>query len=326
MLLIFCDLICSYTIDSMFENGTYVVAYNITVASAYTINVTINDEPIYNPVALITLHPAPIFADKCYVYGDMSDPGVAGALRTFYIQLTDVYFNNITNITDPISAVDVQVANSPVPFTITPVYYGDGRYACSYNATAMGTYDFVVLVGGQNISNGTFSFFLDPSAPYPAYCIAEGQALTQAAAGANASFAIYLFDSFNNSILTDVLAPTVLMDTTVMQFYHFIFCPLIYFLQPLTAVFTGGYYTVYYNVTTTGNYVIYVTIGSVPISTPPSTLVVSPAPLAVFNCLISGAGLSGTRTVFFFIMCLQLFSWNSGSRGGLRCSTERRLW
>jgi hypothetical protein len=289
------DLLYSSAVNvtPIFESGAYQVSYNITLASDYQVSLTVSGDPILNPITNLTLAPAAINPPTCVATGDLGTDAVAGTLRVFQVQLRDVYSNNIVNVDPSAAIVAAQFTNPSLAVPITITYTEAGVYSCSYNATVTGSYTLDILVLGAAIANGNTPVQVVAAPAYPPYCMAQGESLTVATAGALVSFSIYLYDVFNNSIPPTILAPVVSVTTPTEQ------------TVDVTPDETQGIYTATYNITQSATYTVDITIGGVQIGTPPASLVINPAPLYVPNCIASGSTLIGTAGTQGAITLLQ---------------------
>lgn len=290
------DLLSPYAVNitPVFESGAYQVYYNITLASDYQVSLLVSGDDILNSFTNFTLYPAAINPPTCVATGDLETNAVAGVLRVFQVQLRDVYSNDIVNVTSPTGILSAQFTSpdhQPVPIDIS--YTDAGMYTCTYNATVTGSFTLEILVLGAGISNANIPVQVVPASPYPPYCMAQGQALTAATAGALVSFSIYLYDVFNNSIPPMVQAPVVSITTPTQQVVN------------VVPDQTLGVYTATYNITQSATYTVAITVGGVQIGTPQANLVINPAPLYVPNSVASGSTAIGTAGTQGSITILQ---------------------
>jgi hypothetical protein len=92
---------------------------------------------------------------------------VAGDSSSFFVQLRDLFGNNITqlpnNETDfQITFIDNSTGEAVLPSSIAVQYLQNGTYAISYNMTLSNQYVLVVAINGTAINQSPFDCIVVP--------------------------------------------------------------------------------------------------------------------------------------------------------------------
>jgi len=272
-----------------FDNGLYLVSYNITRAATFALSVTINDAPILNSEQTITLLPGDIYPQES-IATNVATEVIAGSLTRMQVQLRDVFGNDIVSVPDP-SGVVVGLFKKAATNTTVDVavqYSGPGQYNLTYNATTTGSYNLSILALNTPIKGGQYLVKVAPAAAYLPLCIVEGSGLATSVAGSLSSFNVYLFDAYNNTITEPAENETPIV--TIGE-------------QNIEVAFdtTLNAYVAKYTITLSATYAVKVVIQSSQITA--SSLVVSPASLAEANSLVNGTALysakAGANEIFY---------------------------
>ena len=81
----------------------YIVSYNVTLAGNFTLLVTVNNQSTSNNSHLLQVLPAAVYPETSVLYA-VNGSATAGVMQYAYLQLKDVFGNNISN-----SNVDVYI-------------------------------------------------------------------------------------------------------------------------------------------------------------------------------------------------------------------------
>lgn len=234
------------TIDYRGE-GLYKIGITGNISGNATISLSLGSTPIGQGQYSYLIYPASPYPNTSFPYGSGLDTEVAaGTVNSFWIQLCDVFGNNVTaNVSTPLFAVITPTFPGYPNQNVTITYDAEtGRHLATYNVTMVGSYTIGVMVNNMPPAHPTHMLQVVPAGLNPTTSLLYGIP-PNVTAGTLQQAWIQLRDSFLNNI-TEALTPPpnvtfhVLLGTLVV---NAVIIPL-----------SNGKYSVTYNATTSGVY------------------------------------------------------------------------
>jgi hypothetical protein len=108
--------------------GRHLASYNITLSGNYTINVAVDGTPTSDPTHPLEVVPAPLNSATSLAFG-MSPNVVAGTEQQAWVQLRDIFGNNVT---DDTANVTLSIVLDAIEVFGTKTYLGGGLYYFTY--------------------------------------------------------------------------------------------------------------------------------------------------------------------------------------------------
>ena len=192
-------------------DGSFSAAYRSTVSGTYHMNIDYGGEPISGSPFAVTINAGAVSAQQCTASGTGLTSAQAGNTATFYVNANDEYGNLNANAgsEDFATMFLYQLPDDSPTMTLPTVsaeinHVGGGKYLCSYNATASGTYLLQVQRDSQPVAitfgNSFFTLIVIPGLTNADKCIAEGLGLSGGTAGGTQNFGIVARDQYSNAI------------------------------------------------------------------------------------------------------------------------------
>lgn len=187
------------------------MSLNATLTGNATVTLTLGTTPLGDsPYTLSVIAAAPVPGNS-YSYGSGLDVQlVAGTVGEFWIQMRDVFLNNIT--ADINASVIATI--TALPPTTTPVqdavidYDSSGRLRATYQVTTSGNYSINVTVNEAPTSNSEHSLQVVPAAlNVPTSVMYPIQEMV-VVAGAEQLVLVQLKDQFGNNVTDDSASVT----------------------------------------------------------------------------------------------------------------------
>eukprot|EP00026_Physarum_polycephalum_P000697 Phypoly_transcript_00698.p1 GENE.Phypoly_transcript_00698~~Phypoly_transcript_00698.p1 ORF type:complete len:1364 (-),score=231.60 Phypoly_transcript_00698:121-3909(-) len=278
--------------------GLYVFQYNLTLATTYTLSIAVNTLDISNAQNNVAISPNVVYPPTCEGFGHgLAGQLIAGDNNVFFIQLRDVFYNNISmNGTENLQ---VLIENDLLKLNAT-TQFNAGLYEVLYNITLAAEYTMTITINDIPILNSVENITIEPAGIYPLQSIATNVE-PGVIAGANNQFQVQLRDVYANDI-KNVVTPAGLVTAT--------FVPLLNGSDVnIDTVYSGsGVYTLTYNATQAAQYTLSIFVNATAILGGGQYPVhVVPAAADPARCVATGhdladsvAGLNSTFYIYLF--------------------------
>eukprot|EP00698_Gefionella_okellyi_P019273 TRINITY_DN5888_c0_g1_i1.p1 TRINITY_DN5888_c0_g1~~TRINITY_DN5888_c0_g1_i1.p1 ORF type:complete len:5059 (-),score=1335.09 TRINITY_DN5888_c0_g1_i1:98-15274(-) len=286
-------------------NGTYTIRYGGRRVGEYVINVRCGGEHIISSPFKAVCSPGPAHASCSILAGRGLSEARAGEKSLFTITACDRYGNSLSTGND-LFIVNMTGA-AVVPTGIHD--NGDGTYNVEYTGTAAGEHSLSVMLHDLPVPGSPFKIVVRPAAVNAAACVVDGDGLTRAVAGSEATFTVTARDVYQN-------ARGVGGDTFACNLFSS-GADLVQVPVKVTDL-RNGEYKFAYTATTAGVYALQLLLDLAPISSEARRVVVAPGPSFAARCVADGTGRKTARageTSAFTIVAKDQFA-NRRQSGG----------
>jgi len=248
--------VVSGTVDTSLA-GYAVVSYTILTSGSYQLSIKINNQPIQDSTFTIQISPSStIDPAGCVGFGSGLSGGTAGVESMFYVQLVDIYGNNITSGSATVAGTLIGTgANTGVQVNGQTKSIGSGVYSISYLPQTSGTYQLQVVVNGGNIAGSPFNANVYSANTVSPQNSVAFQLASEVVAGAINVFLVQPEDPFGNNI---TVATSI---NFLLEFENSDQQPISnfsYTYQPAN----NGLYQISYNITLSGPFKMFVAMNS----------------------------------------------------------------
>jgi len=184
-----------------YANGLYNATYTANYAGTYTMVVQVQQQSIVGSPFNPPIYPSNyVSAAETVAYGNSLNNATAGAIGSFYVQTRDLFGNNITTQTPIYFDLQFIPVKSNRTFTFHAEYLNKGIYLVTYNMTLSGTFQLNVLINGSSIHQSPFTVLVNTGPTWGPNCYATGDGLSGAITGQTQEFTLFAEDAFKNII------------------------------------------------------------------------------------------------------------------------------